>query len=83
LEAAVPYESIQALPEQLRQNLPLRAQQIYRDAFNAAWRQYIDFLSDAHPAALEEAVSRSAWAAVRRHYWRDGATGRWRLMSTI
>lgn len=79
----MPYESIQALPEQLRQNLPLRAQQIYREAFNAAWRQYVDFHADAHPVALEEAVTRSAWAAVRRHYQRDTATGRWRLMTAM
>jgi cation transport regulator len=77
----MPYESVQALPEQLRRNLPLQAQQIYRDAFNAAWRQQVDFDGDAHPVALEEAVSRSAWAAVRRQYRRDEATGRWRLMT--
>jgi cation transport regulator len=77
----MPYESVQALPERLRQYLPLRAQEIYREAFNAAWRQYTDLLSNKPPAALEEAVSRSAWAAVRRQYRQDRATGRWRLMA--
>ena len=77
----MPYESIQALPERLRRNLPLRAQEIYWEAFNAAWRHYADLLSEQTPAALEEAVSRSAWAAVRRQYRQDRATGRWRLMA--
>lgn len=77
----MPYENVQALPKQLRQFLPLRAQEIYREAFNTAWRRYADLMSDAYPAALEEAVSRSAWAAVRQHYHQDKTTGRWRLMS--
>jgi cation transport regulator len=79
----MPYESVQALPQQLRQHLPLRAQQIYWEAFNDAWGQYQDTMSNQHAAALEEAVSRSAWAAVRRQYRLDRETGRWRLMTAV
>ncbi len=79
----MPYEDIQALPQQLRQQLPLAAQQIYREAFNDAWRQYADLYASDQPAALEEAVSRSAWAAVRRQYRLDRATGRWRRMTAM
>jgi cation transport regulator len=75
----MPYETVQALPERLRQFLPLRAQEIYWEAFNTAWGQYAD--THHHPAALEEAVSRSAWAAVKRHYRQDTTTGRWRLLT--
>ena len=41
----MPYETIKALPERLRQSMPLRAQEIYWEAFNAAWRHYADLLS--------------------------------------
>ena len=74
----MPYESIQALPPALRRQMPLVAQEIFREAYNAAWRQYVDILGQQHPAVLEEAVSRSAWAALRRRYRQDKATGRWR-----
>jgi cation transport regulator len=77
----MPYESLQALPSLLRTHLPLRAQEIYRDAFNAAWEQIIDSVAHLGPAAVEEAASRSAWAAVRQKYWQDPVTRQWRLMS--
>jgi cation transport regulator len=79
----MPYEDIQALPPQLRAHLPLTAQQIYREAFNDAWRQYADLSVNPQPAAVEEAVSRSAWAAVKRQYRLDRATGRWRRMTAM
>ncbi len=77
-----PYESLQMLPISLRTWLPLRAQEIYREAFNAAWERYADSPAAlAGPAAIEEAVSRSAWAAVRSKYRQDPATRRWRLIA--
>ena len=76
----MPYDSLQALPSRLRMLLPLRAQEIYREAFNAAWEQSVDTMSQSGPAAVEEAVSRTAWEAVRRMYHQDPATRRWRLI---
>ncbi len=77
----MPYESLQALPPSLRSHLPLRAQEIYRQAFNEAWEQYADLMARQGPAALEEAVSRSAWAAVRQKYRQDPVTLQWRLLA--
>ncbi len=77
-----PYESVDSLPSLLRKNLPLRAQEIYREAFNLAWEHYAESAARSGPAAIEEAVSRSAWAAVRRKYLQDPATKRWRLAAT-
>lgn len=79
----MPYKSLQELPSSLKTHLPLRAQEIYREAFNAAWEQYADLLTRQGPAAMEEAVSRSAWAAVRRIYRQDPVTRRWRLQGRI
>ena len=79
----MPYESLEALPSSLKTYLPLRAQEIYREACNAAWEQYADTLSLQGPAAIEEAVSRAAWAAVRRKYRQDPVTGQWRLLGSV
>jgi cation transport regulator len=77
----MPYENFQAPPSALRKHLPLRAQEIYCEAFNAAWEQYAELLSRQGPAALEEVVSRTAWAAVRCKYRQDPVTRQWRLLA--
>jgi cation transport regulator len=79
----MPYESLQALPSALKMHMPLRAQQIYWEAFKSAWEEYADLLARQGPAAVEEAVSRVAWAAVRQHYRQDPVTKRWRLASVM
>lgn len=56
------YLSNANLPISVRQQLPLRAQDLYREAFNEAWALR------AADAGREEQASRAAWAAVRHHY---------------
>ena len=53
----MPYPSIQDLPENVRENLPKHAQEIYQAAFNNAWQEY------QHD---EERSHRVAWAAVEK-----------------
>jgi cation transport regulator len=53
----MPYASNEALPTCVRDHLPLRAQDIYREAFNHAYR-YAD----------EATAHRIAWAAVKHLY---------------
>ncbi len=61
----MPYAANDDLPAQVRHNLPAHAQDIYREAFNHAWRQY---------GGNEETAHRVAWAAVKRRYVkRNGA----------
>lgn len=76
----MPYESLEALPADLKLHLPLRAREIYWEACNAAWEQYADSPLLYGPAAVEEAVTRAAWAAVRRKYRQDPVTRQWRLL---
>ncbi|NVN87284.1 MAG: ChaB family protein [Rhodopseudomonas sp.] len=64
----MPYASVEDLPATLRNRLPLHALEIYRGAFNAAWRQY----DDRTPAEREEITHRVAWAAVKRKYEKIG-----------
>jgi len=58
----MPYARNTDLPPELQKRLPDHAQDIFRTAFNHAWREYRD-------ASDREAVAhRVAWAAVKRRY---------------
>jgi cation transport regulator len=58
----MPYRENMDLPASVRQHLPSRAQDIYREAFNHA------FAAHAGDPRQEEASHRIAWAAVKRSY---------------
>ena len=66
----MPYATNDELPPAVRNRLPPHAQDIYRNAFNAAWRQYRD-----DPLRGEEIAHRIAWAAVKKKYRKAG--GAW------
>ncbi|HVO14046.1 MAG TPA: ChaB family protein, partial [Alphaproteobacteria bacterium] len=55
------------LPLSVRAHLPAHAQDIYRSAFNSAWRQY-----RRGDRPNEEIAHRVAWAAVKKMYRKDG-----------
>ena len=65
----MPYVSNEDLPPGVRNSLPPHAQDIYREAFNHAWRQYSDRKD------REALAHRVAWAAVKRRYVKVGS--RW------
>jgi cation transport regulator len=63
----MPYATVDDLPPAVR-HLPNHAQEIFRSAFNAAWRSY----AERGPQAQEETAFRVAWAAVKKHYRKLG-----------
>lgn len=65
----MPYKSVRELPESVREYLPEKAQEIYREAFNSAWETYRHEEARAH---------RVAWAAVKHQYEKDEKTGKWK-----
>lgn len=67
----MPYASNDQLPRPVRNHLPLGAQDLYREAFNHAWRTY------GGEPRREEIVHRIAWAAVKRRYEKS-EDGQWR-----
>ena len=67
----MPYQHLADLPEQVRDNLPHHAQEIYREAFNHAWQEYADPQSRRDDASREEIAHRVAWAAVKKQYVKD------------
>jgi len=64
----MPYARNVDLPPAVRAHLPPAAQDIYREAFNSAWRQY----ARREPERLEEIAHRVAWAAVKRQFRKAG-----------
>jgi cation transport regulator len=62
----MPYRTNTDLPAAVRDHLPSHAQDIYRAAFNHA------FAAHAGDNRQEEIAHRTAWAAVKRSYVKDG-----------
>ena len=62
----MPYRGNADLPDAVQNHLPSHAQDIYREAFNHA------FASHAGDARQEEIAHRTAWAAVKRSYVKQG-----------
>lgn len=74
----MPYNDVSDLPEGVRDHLPAHAQEIYMKAFNNAWDQYKDPSDRLGDTSREETAHRVAWAAVKKTYVKDRATGRWK-----
>lgn len=62
----MPYSSNADLPSSVRDHLPPHAQDIYREAFNHAFKAH------ENDPRQEEASHRIAWAAVKRSYVKEG-----------
>lgn len=63
----MPYRSNRELPPAVQRVLPAHAQDIYREAFNSAWRNY-------RPGGADDDARchRIAWAAVKKRYRKIG-----------
>jgi cation transport regulator len=64
----MPYQTNDDLPDSVRIHLPLHAQDVYREAFNGAFKRY-----KGNPRR-KEIAHRIAWAAVKRSYVKEGHT---------
>lgn len=72
----MPYEKVTELPESVRNALPHKAQEIYKEAFNNAWEQYADPEDRRGDASREETSHRVAWSAVKNEYHKNDS-GEW------
>ncbi|TYR78632.1 cation transporter [Priestia megaterium] len=57
----MPYHSLNALPDGVKNNLSHHAQEIYKEAFNSASEEYKE----------EETAHKVAWRAVKQKYKKD------------
>jgi cation transport regulator len=64
----MPYDKISELPDSVKGNLPKHAQEIYKEAFNSAWKEYDHDEDRAH---------RVAWSAVKKEYKKNEDSGKW------
>jgi cation transport regulator len=63
---SMPYATNAELPVALRHRLPAHAQDIFREAFDAAWSRYA-----GHPRR-EEIAFRIGWSAVKKGFVKAG-----------
>lgn len=68
----MPYHQRSELPKGVKNNLPPHAQDIYQEAFNAAYEQYRDPEDRRGDADREETAHKVAWSAVKRDYEKKG-----------
>lgn len=73
----MPYDKLSDLPDNVRDNLPKHAQEIYQEAYNSAWDEYDDPEDRRGDASREETAHRVAWSAVKSKYEKDD-DGNWK-----
>lgn len=71
----MPYDTVKELPENVRNVLPKKAQEIYKAAFNNAWEQYKDPEDRRGDQSREETAHKVAWSAVKESY--EKIDGKW------
>lgn len=64
----MPYQSVSSLPKSVKDNLPAHAQEIYKEAFNSAYKEYKDPKDRRGDASREETAHKVAWSAVEKSY---------------
>lgn len=72
----MPYDRNSELPEQVKNNLPEHAQEIYRKAFNNAWDEYKDPEDRKKDRDREGTAHAVAWSAVKNEYHKND-DGEW------
>jgi cation transport regulator len=72
----MPYGSIDELPNELRQTLPMHAQEVYKEAFNEAWSTYHDPKTKPKDISRTAMSDKIAWQAVEAIYT-HGPDNRW------
>lgn len=68
----MPYAKTEELPDQVKDNLPKHAQEIYLAAYNNAWDEYADPKERRGDDSREEVAIKVAWSAVKQSYEKEG-----------
>jgi len=71
-----PYRTRKDLPDSVKDNLPVGAQDIYQEAFNNAYERFKDPSKLKYGGDRESASHRVAWNAVKKVYVKNEA-GKW------
>lgn len=76
-EVLVPYKTINELPDSVQSVLPKHAQDIYKEAFNSAYAQYVDPKERRGDEDREETAHKVAWSAVKKSGYQKGSDDKW------
>jgi cation transport regulator len=68
MEKVMPYDKKNDLPEQVQDNLPSHAEEIFKEAYNNAYEQYKDPDDRDGDDSREEVAFKVAWSAVKQKY---------------
>jgi len=71
----MPYDSLDKLPENVKNVLPKQGQKIFKEAYNSAWDQYGDPKDRRGDQSREETAYKVAWSAVKGIY--EKKDGKW------
>jgi cation transport regulator len=71
----MPYDTVDELPENVKNVLPKQAQEIYKEAYNSAWDHYKDPEDRRDDQSQEEIAHKVAWSAVKEIYQKND--GKW------
>lgn len=72
----MPYQTRDDLPESVRHVLPEHAQDIFKEAFNNAIKEYQDPKKRRDKSSPEQIAFRVAWSAVEKVYSKN-ENGQW------
>jgi cation transport regulator len=72
------YPDLSALPDEVKNSLPLHARVIYMNAYNHAWEDNKKADRDPLDSSREDTASRAAWAAVMKVYEKETQSGKWK-----
>ena len=67
----MPYDRVDELPNNVKDNLPVGAQKIFKEAFNNAWDEYKDPEKRSGEVSREEIANKVAWSAVKNKYKKE------------
>lgn len=73
----MPYNNISDLPDQVKDHLPKHAQDIYKEAFNNAFKEYKNPKDRKDNSSQEETAHKVAWSAVKTKYKKNEKSGNW------
>ena len=69
----MPYDTLNDLPDSVKNHLPKHAQEIYQAAYNNAWDEYAAPEERRSPEdTREETAHKVAWSAVKKQYEKQG-----------
>lgn len=73
----MPYTQIDELPSAVKDHLPKHAQEVFKETYNNAWKEYADADKRDGNEGHEEVAMKVAWSAVKKAGYEKGPDDQW------